>query len=62
MMICNYCGCEEYDIIAKYTRFEKKGGCTAALVLNHMLHTIWKVRKEGGKYNGETYFLSGLSV
>jgi len=22
-MICNYCGCEEFDIIAEYTRFEK---------------------------------------
>lgn len=22
-MICNYCGCEESDIIAEYTRFEK---------------------------------------
>ena len=23
MMICNYCGCEEYDIIARYTRLER---------------------------------------
>jgi 2-polyprenyl-3-methyl-5-hydroxy-6-metoxy-1,4-benzoquinol methylase len=23
-MLCNYCGCEEYDIIARYTRLERK--------------------------------------